>query len=164
MKKLFTQPTTTQISSRLRAVRRQRGWSLADVERESQGSIKAVVMGSYERGTRSLSVKRALELAALFDIPINDLLNPQIAEEKIDISQTLMLDLRKISSTEENEITGSVNFLLQSIARDRGDWNGEILTIRNSDLKSLALMTRMSEGLLLKWMRENSLLIEKGKL
>ena len=75
-----------------------------------------------------------------------------------------MLDLRKISSTEENEISGSINFLLRSIARDRGDWNGEILTIRNSDLKSLALMTRMSESLLLKWMRENSLLIEKGKL
>lgn len=163
MKKLFTQPTTTQISSRLRAVRRQRGWSLADVERESQGSIKAVVMGSYERGTRSLSVKRALELAALFDLPINDLINPQTAGERMEISQALMLDLRKISSTEENEITGSINFL-QSIARDRGDWNGEILTIRNSDLKILALMTRMSESLLLKLLRAESILIEKQKL
>ena len=71
----FTQPTPESVAARLRTIRKSRGWTLHDIESRTAGSIKAVVMGSYERGTRAISLARALELANLFAIPISDLLN-----------------------------------------------------------------------------------------
>jgi len=46
------------LGSRLRAVRSQQRLSLHGVERKSGGKWKAVVVGSYERGDRAVSVAR----------------------------------------------------------------------------------------------------------
>ena len=62
--------TIESISARLRSIRNARGWSLSDVESISDGKVKAVVLGSYERGTRSLSVRRALQIAEIYNVPI----------------------------------------------------------------------------------------------
>ena len=52
------------LGARLRAVRAQQHLSLQGVERKSGGRWKAVVVGSYERGDRAVSVQRLAELAA----------------------------------------------------------------------------------------------------
>ena len=46
------------LGARLRAIRTQQGLSLHGVEEKSEGRWKAVVVGSYERGDRAVTVQR----------------------------------------------------------------------------------------------------------
>lgn len=64
-----------QLGNRLRALRLERGLSLLEVERLSGGALKGVVIGSYERGDRNVTVTRLTEIAAIYDIEISDLLS-----------------------------------------------------------------------------------------
>jgi len=49
------------LGARLRAIRTQQGLSLHGVEEKSRGRWKAVVVGSYERGDRSVTVQKLAE-------------------------------------------------------------------------------------------------------
>ena len=62
------------LGARLRAIRTQQGLSLHGVEEKSQGRWKAVVVGSYERGDRAVTVQRLSELADFYGVPVNELL------------------------------------------------------------------------------------------
>ena len=64
----------TAVGSRLRLVRKQKKLSLQAVEANSGLEFKASVLGAYERGERSISVPRLQRLAALYDVPIDQLL------------------------------------------------------------------------------------------
>lgn len=162
---LFTQPTTADIASRIRALRRARGWSLADVEKISKGAIKAVVLGSYERSDRSLSVRRAIELANLYSVPLAHLLCTPDTQIVLDpLGSRIVIDLRKASRltpakrTDEERIRIFTTFIAW-IASQRSDWNGEVLSLRRSDLAALALITFTSEGAILEWLKVERLLL-----
>jgi len=62
------------LGARLRAIRTQQGLSLHGVEEKSQGRWKAVVVGSYERGDRAVTVQRLSELADFYGVPVAELL------------------------------------------------------------------------------------------
>ncbi len=62
------------VGTRLRSVRKQKKLSLQAVEAMSELEFKASVLGAYERGERSISVPRLQRLAALYDVPIDQLL------------------------------------------------------------------------------------------
>jgi transcriptional regulator with XRE-family HTH domain len=150
----FSQPTPESVSQRLRSIRRSRGWTLHDVEKRSGGSIKAVVMGSYERGTRAISLARALELANLFAIPIANLLGEPNPVHDFNL-EPQRFDQRRVSYLVAEGGDGKFaqlhNFLI-AISQRRGDWNGEILTLRGSDIDTLTLLLEMSQGELLRWL------------
>jgi transcriptional regulator with XRE-family HTH domain len=59
---------------RLRAARRQRGWSLGELESYTGGEFKASVVGAYERGERALSVQRLVRRSEIYAVPASDLL------------------------------------------------------------------------------------------
>jgi transcriptional regulator with XRE-family HTH domain len=59
------------VGGRVRSIRRQRGLSLQDVQRLSNGEFKAAVVGAYERGERSLSLPRLQRLSQFFQVPIS---------------------------------------------------------------------------------------------
>jgi transcriptional regulator with XRE-family HTH domain len=152
----FTQPTQKSVALRLRTLRKARGWTLHDIESKSHGSIKSVVMGSYERGTRAISLARCLELANLFAIPVTELLAaPEGGAtnkgeiERFDLRQSAVLATRQ----SEHEFRSLHNFLI-AIAQRRGDWNGEILTLRASDLDTLTLLLAMKRELLSQWLKQ----------
>lgn len=63
-----------KVGSRLRSVRKQKSLSLHAVEAASNQEFKASVLGAYERGERSISVPRLQRLAALYDVPVDQLL------------------------------------------------------------------------------------------
>src|ERR1700710_352633 len=65
------------LGARLRAIRAQQHLSLHGVERKSGGRWKAVVVGSYERGDRAVSVQRLAELAGFYGVLVSDLLPPE---------------------------------------------------------------------------------------
>src|SRR5512134_3279998 len=62
------------LGARLRAIRQQQGLSLHGVEEKSQEKWKAVVVGSYERGDRAVTVQRLAELADFYGVPVQELL------------------------------------------------------------------------------------------
>ena len=92
---MYTRITPAQVGLRLRSIRRSRSLSLGDVEELSKGKLKAVVLGSYERGTRNLTVKRAIEIAEIYNIPVDQLLSEKVAEVLTSIPR-LMLDIRRL--------------------------------------------------------------------
>src|SRR5262245_57098449 len=63
-----------KVGDRLRAIRRQKGLSLQDVESGSQQEFKASVLGAYERGERAISVPRLQRLARFYTVPVEQLL------------------------------------------------------------------------------------------
>jgi transcriptional regulator with XRE-family HTH domain len=60
------------VQTNLRKVRKSKGLTLHQVEVLSNGKYKSVVVGSYERGSRSISVSRLIELAELYEVPITE--------------------------------------------------------------------------------------------
>lgn len=162
---MFNSPTINEINATLRAIRRSQSLSLADVEAMSHGSIKAVVLGSYERGARSLSVKRALQIAAIYRVPISEILG-EGAPSSVSLPPRAILDLRLISSraTEHGgphiEKYEVLLRLLQRILRARQDWNGQVISLRHSDLTTLALVLGEDEGDVAKWLRDEKLLLK----
>ena len=155
----FTQPTPESVAARLRTIRKSRGWTLHDIESRTAGSIKAVVMGSYERGTRAISLARALELANLFAIPISDLLSePSLrSDENPRFRRFDQRRIGKLLSESEDERLGKLNIFLVAIAQRRGDWNGEILSLRSTDLDTLTLILEMSQSQLTDWLRRENI-------
>lgn len=141
----MTTPTIESISSRLRSIRTAKGLSLSDVERDSHRAIRAVVLGSYERGDRALTLKKAITIAAFYGVPLTYLIQEPSGDTST--SDAPVLDLRRlrhiVADEKHMEQTGSqlrvlITFISGIVAL-RNDWNGEVLSLRTGDLKLLAL-------------------------
>jgi transcriptional regulator with XRE-family HTH domain len=155
--------TISDISAKLRSLRRARGWSLSDVEVISKGRLKAVVLGSYERGSRTLSVKRALEIAELYGVPVSQLFTDKKISDSPSDSRR-MLDLRTLSRRAQIESPAQERFILvtrftRSILESRQDWNGEVLSIRIEDCRVLALMLDIERAELVRWLNDEKVLL-----
>ena len=59
------------LGARLRIIRKSQKMSLQEVEKRSHGHWKAVVIGSYERADRALSVGKLAELLHFYQVPIS---------------------------------------------------------------------------------------------
>jgi transcriptional regulator with XRE-family HTH domain len=155
----FIQPTSASVAQRIRTLRKARGWTLHDVQARSSGSIKAVVMGSYERGTRALSLARSIEIAELFGIPIANLLGDFSRTEATN-PETLTIDQRRLGKLVESDPDQKIKTLhlfISAIAARRSDWNGEVMTLRASDFDTLTLLFALSLPELKVWLTEKRL-------
>src|SRR5437763_16081709 len=80
-----TSPAQTyarRVGQRLRAIRRQKGLSLQEVEGASGHEFKASVLGAYERGERIISVPRLQRLAGYYNVPVDQLLPVTVDAER----------------------------------------------------------------------------------
>jgi transcriptional regulator with XRE-family HTH domain len=160
-----THITIQQVSARLRAIRISRSLSLSDVERLSKGSLKAVVLGSYERGARTLSIKRAITIAALYDVPLSQLFTEELPVEVISAERTI-IDLRAVNKRAHDATHPSnENYLLlarlaQRVVRSRQDWNGEVLSIRQSDMETISVLFDQPISHVLQWMESEKVLLK----
>ncbi|MSX70118.1 MAG: helix-turn-helix domain-containing protein [Actinobacteria bacterium] len=132
----------------LRALRRSRNWTLEDFEKASDGRIKAVVLGSYERGSRSISVSKLEAIAAIYEVPITAILihkNNQSTPNFVNV----VIDLRKLHGALKENPTRNLldlNRFTSGIIDYRKDLNGEILSLRNSDLDYLSIMASLDRN------------------
>ncbi|MEO9140015.1 MAG: transcriptional regulator [Jatrophihabitans sp.] len=131
------------LGARLRAIRTQQHLSLHGVERKSGGKWKAVVVGSYERGDRAVSVQRLSELADFYGVPVSDLLPPEDSHFASGSSSTplskIVLNLDKVAALSDGHADVLRRFV-SSIQRQRGDLGVRTLPVRHEDLRTLALM------------------------
>ena len=125
---------------RLRAIRQQQGLSLQGVEEKSQGRWKAVVVGSYERGDRAVTVQRLSELADFYGIPMSELLPGanQFGAAR-EAPPKLVLDLERLNHLDSAEAALLARFAA-TIQAQRGDYNGKVLSIRQDDLTTLSVI------------------------
>lgn len=128
---------SASVGARLRAVRRQRGMSLADVEERSAGRWSASALGAYERGFRNITVPRLHALAEFYQVPMAVLLGEPVADAAPLNPQAIVLDLQALRrNAADMPIMGFVN----SIVVARGDFNGRVLSLRSDDLRALCAL------------------------
>ena len=131
------------LGARLRAIRNQQGLSLQGVEDKSHGRWKAVVVGSYERGDRAVTVQRLSELAVFYGVPVSELLPDPRPSSAVTTSTKIVLNLESLGSLPADE-AGPLARYASTIQAQRHDYNGKVLSIRTEDLKSLAIIYDMS--------------------
>ena len=129
-------------AERLRLIRKSKGWSLQDVERYSNGKWKAVVIGSYERADRAISLKKAISLMEFYQVPVAELFPD--SRPPIQMSN-LAIDLGRLSN-EQSPFSFIVKKFTNAIANRRKDWNGQILSVRANDLQFLAMLLQQNEN------------------
>jgi transcriptional regulator with XRE-family HTH domain len=150
-------PSNVEIGSRIRVARKRRGWTIAEMA--AIGEIKAVVIGSYERGSRNMPISRLGEIAAILDVDVMFLLGQTPSPTNSELAP--IIDLRAISRTtfeNPNWLALLVTFCA-GIAKNRGDWNGEVLSIRNTDLLNLSFAIGISQAELSTWLRSQGYLV-----
>jgi transcriptional regulator with XRE-family HTH domain len=132
---------TKALGARLRAIRAQQGLSLHGVEEKSRGRWKAVVVGSYERGDRNVTVEKLAELAEFYGIPASELLPAARATPAPprDTLPRLVIDLERLARVAPDE-GAALSRYAATIQSQRGDYNGRVLSIRQEDLRSLAVI------------------------
>jgi transcriptional regulator with XRE-family HTH domain len=128
------------LGARLRSIRAQQHLSLHGVERKSGGRWKAVVVGSYERGDRAVSVQRLAELAEFYGVPVGELLPREHATATGTSGLTkIVLNLERMQNLPIEDAAQLMRFAA-AIQRQRGDYGNKVLSIRAEDLRSLAIM------------------------
>ncbi len=134
-----------KVGERLRAIRRQKGLSLQDVEAGSAQEFKASVLGAYERGERAISVPRLQRLARFYAVPVDQLLPRDDGEapDVVDLTEanldrpSVTIDLTRLRELDSPPAQMLVRYL-QMIQVQRQDFNGRMLTIRRDDLRAIA--------------------------
>ena len=128
------------LGAKLRAIRTQQGLSLHGVEDKSQGRWKAVVVGSYERGDRAVTVQRLSELAEFYGVPLAELLPEGVsASGGGEPAARIVIDLEQLQQVPSDQAAPLARYAA-TIQSQRGDYNGRVLSIRYEDLRSLAIM------------------------
>lgn len=159
-------PTTHSISARLRTLRLERSLSLREVQLRSKGQIPAVVLGSYERGDRTLSVSKAIQIAAFYEVPLNYLLSEP--DPTIGASRAIVIDLRRLRFLvtdksqmldDSDQLRALITFV-SGIVRKRNDWHGEVLSLRSDDLNLVAITVGAPTDALVGLLERNELLIQ----
>lgn len=150
----MTEMTTTyarRVGERLRKVRKQQRLSLQAVESSSDLEFKASVLGAYERGERAISVPRLQRLAKFYNVPVDQLLPRELADEPSwssgtsddefsdDGASKVTIDLTRLEDAGEPDRDLLARYL-GMIQVQRQDFNGRVLTIREDDLRAIACM------------------------
>jgi transcriptional regulator with XRE-family HTH domain len=136
------------VGARLRAIRAQQRLSLQDVEARSDEEFKASVLGAYERGERAISVARLQRLAAFYGVPVDRLLPAdsdrqfgrrpgdvapdEVALPAAQLLSPLRIDLVALEAL-ASEPADLLRRFLRTIQVQRGDFNGQVLTVRGAD-------------------------------
>ena len=135
----MTQDYARALGQRLRSIRAQQGLSLHGVEEKSEGRWKAVVVGSYERGDRAVTVAKLAELADFYGVPVAELLPDARASRRGLPAPKLVIDLHRLSELPAHQ-AGPLARYAAAIQSQRGDYNGKVLTIRTDDRRAIAAM------------------------
>jgi transcriptional regulator with XRE-family HTH domain len=140
MEKIYAQTQLLTLQNRLRMIRESKKLTLAQVAALSKGQLSSIALGSYERGDRAVSANKLILIAELYSVPVTELFAPS----EVYMSETrVSVDIRKILTTTNPEAQKLAE-VIRNIARMRGDWNGEVISLRALDLNNLLVFTGLS--------------------
>ena len=162
----FEPQYSRELGTRLRAIREQRGWSLHDVQEASNGRFSGSAVGTYERGERSISVRRLSELAALYGVPVDQLLpdddeprhRGRASGGRGGGQDKVVIDLVALGERGSGAELDPIRHYLNAIRLQRGDYNGRVLTIRATDVWAMAAMCTTDSNALVESLGEMEVL------
>ena len=128
------------LQKRLREIRQAQGLTLNQVAAKSQGGISAIALGSYERGDRTISANKILEIAHIYQVPVTEFFE---SPDKLTGNRKVIVDYRKLSS-DTDPAAEKIKRIVTTIAAVRRDWNGEVISLRESDIASLQIFASLS--------------------
>jgi transcriptional regulator with XRE-family HTH domain len=140
METIHAQTQIETLNTRMRLIRESRHLTLVQAAKLSKGKISAIALGSYERGDRAVSAGKLIMIANLYEVPISELFEAPrnfMPEERISI------DIRRILTT-SNPAAQKITEVLRNIARTRGDWNGEVISLRGQDVNNFQVFTGLT--------------------
>ncbi len=156
-------PDETALGSRLRAEREARRLSLKSVEDASDGTITASMLSSYERGEHSITARRLCLLARLYDLPIEELLEP-IDDHRTPIERGLRrdkepirLDVHKLAHAPGREAKALFQ-LVQVVEERRRRRTPDWIELRHEDLITVAATLGRTVDALVETLRRFDLL------
>lgn len=130
------------LGATLRDVRQRAGMSLQRVEERSNGRWKAVVVGSYERGDRAVTVNKLAELARFYGVPMSELLPP----DDLGVGQAppppIVLNLDRLHELLGENIEPLARYAAD-IAQRRGS-HETLMQIRSADMDAIAELYSLS--------------------
>ena len=130
------------LQQRLRQIRESQGLTLQDVATRSKGAISAIALGSYERGDRSISARKIMQIAHLYGLPVGELFNA--ADKNLEAGR-VVIDLRKLTLSED-PMGKQLLIILKRIVAMRRDWNGEVISLRSGDISNLQTFAHFSSA------------------
>ncbi len=148
-----------RLGERLRAIRRAQGLRLQDVEINTNGQFKAVVVGSYERGDRAVAAHRLASLAGFYGVPVTEVLPDEDVATTGARENGLRLAVDRLRATEGTTETAPLLRLVQHVQWLRGDYNGRVLSLRGDDLRTVAFALDVHPDGLGAWLGERGLLV-----
>ena len=125
------------LGGRLRSVRTQQGLSLQAVQDRSQGRWKAVVVGSYERGDRAITVERLAELAEFYGVTVAALLPDGGGAPGARPSPAYLLGVAGLRGVDD-ERAAPLRRYVEALRVQRGGEAGLGLAVTEDDLRALA--------------------------
>ncbi len=139
------------VGKRLRKIRVQNNFSLKEVEKSTKGSVKASILGAYERGERVISIPRLFELSSFFNVPVDYLIADGEAETQKETAKStrakggIKISLVNLNKLPEKDVSLLKNYI-SGIKKQREDFNVEVITIRQDDLRMLAALYQTDTG------------------
>ena len=124
---------SVSLGQRLRVARRQRGWSLGEVESNTNGEFKASVVGAYERGERAISVQRFVRIADVYGFTPAELL-PLVPEGEV------MIDLDALVHDDGDRLAERYLNAIKLLRKDPGGPE-----VRHSDLAALGSILQAAD-------------------
>lgn len=153
---------SNEIRVRIRQLRRERGLTLLAFEKLSGGRIRAVVLGAYERGDRSMSLKKVIEIADVFGVELAHLMAPSSGRgDSPELTHRHIYDLRALQALEPSLEKEVLSKYIMRIAHQRGDWAGEIISLRRDDIDALARVIDSEEKSFHEWVSASGILLTK---
>jgi transcriptional regulator with XRE-family HTH domain len=145
-------PLSEAVGEALRRARLSQGLTLRGAADRSGGTFKASSIGAYERAERKISLERFCDLAALYSILPDRLI--ALALELLDPEgrQSLVLDLTRLSNIPSPERRLIAEFV-HRIRDRRNDLLSDLITLRSSDLQTMALLAGLRPRALLARLR-----------
>ena len=150
-------PSNVEIGRRMREARKKRGWTIAQMAQI--GELKAVVIGSYERGSRNMPISRLGEIAKILGVDVDFLLGQPTVRH--DVVTSLTIDLRALSRPSYSHPSWLAVLIsyCAGIVKKRNDWNGEVLSLRDSDALNLSFSLGIEQAELMNWLMREKYLI-----
>ena len=153
-----------ELGARLRDIRQQQGLTLQQVEERSDGQWKAVVVGSYERGDRAISVAKLADLARFYGVPVAELLPPTDLPPATDTNgdHHVVIDIAQLEHDGRTEPQlRPLTRYVRTIQVQRGDYNGRMLTLRGDDLRALSIVLGLEPDALIDALDSRGLLVQR---
>lgn len=136
------------VGEALRRARKRRGLTLHDVDRISRGRFKPSSVGSYERGTRTISTPLFCELSQLYGVPADRLLSEALTASETEVAADVVIDLTRLPQLHGEGSQVVIEFVERVQAQRRGP-HSDVITLRTGDLQFLSASAGVPPGALL---------------